>query len=80
MSEDASTEKRGRRGGGRDARRSARSGGGNKMSAPYLIRKVPLYEVLSDEGAEIIENNAETILEEIGIEFKDDPEALEILK
>jgi trimethylamine--corrinoid protein Co-methyltransferase len=69
MSEDASTEKRGRRGGGRDARRTARSGGGNQMSAPYLIRKVPLYEILSDEGAEIIENNAETILEEIGIEF-----------
>ena len=79
MSEDASTEKRGRKGGGRDARRTARSGGGMKMSAPYLIRKVPLYDILSDEGAEIIENNAETILEEVGIEFKDDPEALEIL-
>jgi trimethylamine--corrinoid protein Co-methyltransferase len=36
--------------------------------------------MLSDEGAEIIENNAETILEEIGIEFKDDPEALDILR
>jgi trimethylamine--corrinoid protein Co-methyltransferase len=36
--------------------------------------------MLSDEGAEIIENNAEIILEEIGIEFKDDPEALDILR
>ncbi|MGB0180889.1 MAG: trimethylamine methyltransferase family protein [Candidatus Puniceispirillales bacterium] len=79
MSETA--EKRSRRGGGRDARRTARgSGGGSKLTAPYLIRHVPLYEVLSDEGAEIIENNAETILEEIGIEFKDDPEALDILR
>ena len=32
------------------------------------------------EAAEIIENNAETILEEIGIDFRDDPEALDILK
>ena len=78
MSETA--EKRGRRGGGRDARRSARSSASSKLSTPYLVRHVPLYEILSDEGAEIIENNAETILEEVGIEFKDDPEALEILK
>ncbi|MGB1910488.1 MAG: trimethylamine methyltransferase family protein, partial [Candidatus Puniceispirillaceae bacterium] len=28
----------------------------------------------------LIEDNAETVLEEIGIEFRDDPEALEILK
>ena len=78
MSETA--EKRGRRGGGRDARRSARSSASSKLSTPYLVRHVPLYEILSDEGAEIIENNAETILEDVGIEFKDDPEALEILK
>ena len=35
---------------------------------------------MSDEGAEIIENNAEIILEEIGIDFRDDPEALDILR
>lgn len=78
MSEIA--EKRSRRGGGRDARRTLRSGGATQLSTPYLVRHVPLYEMLSDEGAEIIENNAETILEEIGIEFKDDPEALDILR
>ncbi|MBT6257850.1 MAG: trimethylamine methyltransferase family protein [Alphaproteobacteria bacterium] len=78
MSEVA--EKRSRRGGGRDARRTLRSGGATQLSTPYLVRHVPLYEMLSDEGAEIIENNAETILEEIGIEFKDDPEALDILR
>ena len=78
MSEVA--EKRSRRGGGRDARRTLRSGGATQLSTPYLVRHVPLYEMLSDEGAEIIENNAEIILEEIGIEFKDDPEALDILR
>jgi trimethylamine--corrinoid protein Co-methyltransferase len=45
---------------------------------PYISRRIPLTEVLSDEGLEIIENNAETILEEIGIEFHDDEEALAI--
>ena len=78
MSEVA--EKRSRRGGGRDARRTLRSGGATQLSTPYLVRHVPLYEMLSDEGAEMIENNAEIILEEIGIEFKDDPEALDILR
>ena len=35
-------------------------------------------EVLSEEGLSIIEQNAETVLEEIGIEFRDDPEALQM--
>ena len=45
---------------------------------PYITRKFPVTEVLSDEGLEIIENNAETILEEIGIDFREDAEALEL--
>jgi trimethylamine--corrinoid protein Co-methyltransferase len=47
---------------------------------PYISRKVPIYDVLSEEGLEIIEYNADTILEEIGIEFRDDAEALELWK
>ena len=46
----------------------------------YIQRKVPVYEMAPDETLELIENNAELILEEIGIEFRDDPEALEIWK
>jgi trimethylamine--corrinoid protein Co-methyltransferase len=42
------------------------------------MRRFPVTEVLSDEGLEIIEANAETILEEIGIEFVDDAEALDL--
>ena len=33
---------------------------------------MPLYEVLDEEGLSIIENNADTVLEEIGIIFRDD--------
>jgi trimethylamine---corrinoid protein Co-methyltransferase len=70
---------RGRRGrSGRDARRAEQSVVEKKP--PYITRKVPYYEVLDEEGYQLIENNAETILEEIGIEFRDMPEALEILK
>jgi trimethylamine--corrinoid protein Co-methyltransferase len=37
------------------------------------------FEVVSDEGLEIIENNAETILEQVGLDFIDYPRALELL-
>ena len=43
---------------------------------PYVTRRVPVYDVMSAEGLELIEHNAETILEEVGVEFRDDPEAL----
>ncbi len=68
--------RRGRRGGGgAEARRAARSGGGI-TALRYITRKIPVYEVLNEEGLELIERNADTILEEIGIEFSDDTEAL----
>ena len=72
---------RGRRGrsGGAEARRAMRRGGGIQQ-LPAIERKIPIYEVLSAEGLEIIEHNADTVLEEIGIEFRDDEETLSIWK
>ena len=72
----ASRARRGR--GGRDARRAGSAV--VTKSAPYVKRKIPFFEVLDEEGLQIIERNADTILEEIGIEFRDMPEALDILK
>ena len=69
---------RGRRRGGRDTRRAGVTEA--SVSAPYVQRKIPVFEVLDEEGLQLIENNADTILEEIGIEFRDMPEALDILK
>lgn len=80
MSDSTSTERRSRRGGGRDARRQLRAGGSGELSAPFITRNVPPVDILTDEATEIIENNAETILEEIGIDFRDDAEALDILR
>ena len=79
MSEQTA-ERRSRRGGGRDARRQIRDSSNLGPSQPYIVRKIAPVDILSDEAAEIIEANAETILEEIGIDFRDDPEALDILK
>lgn len=66
-----------RRGGGRAAKRAARENAVS-VSAPYITRKIPVYDVLGDEGLTLIEENAETILNEIGIDFRDDPEALQM--
>ena len=74
------SERRGRgrsRGGGREARRAARAEA-RPVVVPYVTRRVPVYDVMSTEGLELIEHNAETILEEIGVEFRDDAEALSL--
>ena len=49
-------------------------------SVPYITRKIPLTEMLSEEGLEIIERNADTLLQEIGIEFRDFPRALDLFR
>jgi len=44
---------------------------------PFLTRALAPVEVLSEEGLATLEDNAERILEEVGIEFHDAPDALE---
>ena len=45
-------------------------------TAKYIERNIPNYEVLTEEALEVIEYNADTVLEEIGVNFPDNPEAL----
>ncbi len=87
MSDNAAVEQDaggGRRGrgasGGAAARRAARSGGGPGTQLTYIKRQIPLYEVLNEEGIALIEANADIVLEETGIEFRDDQEALDLWK
>ena len=68
-----------KRGGGRAARKAERTSSVTK-GVPYITRKVPFYEVLNEEGLSLIENNADTILQEIGVEFRGDQEALDLWK
>jgi trimethylamine---corrinoid protein Co-methyltransferase len=72
--------RRGRRsGGGAEGRRASRAVG-TLRQLPAIARNIPLYEVYGEEGLALIEANAEIVLEEIGIEFRDDPEALDMWK
>lgn len=64
------------RGGGGAARRAAHSAVRIETSK-YIERKIPNYEILNEEAIEIIEYNADTVLEEIGVNFVDNPKALE---
>ena len=65
------------RSGGRRGRAEAAAAAAPTRAA-YIERNIPPYEVLGDADYSIIEENAETILEEIGIDIKDDPESIEI--
>ena len=75
----APTGRRARSGGGADARRASRT---NQVVPPkgYIRRNIKLYEPFSDDQLELIENNAELILQEIGIDFRDDAETLTLWK
>ena len=77
MSDEAAARggRRGRSGGGA-ARRAARTAVSIE-TAKYIERNIPNLDVLNDEALSIIEANAETLLEEIGVNFVDNPEALE---
>ena len=77
MTDAQETPREGRR--GRDARRAARSAR-SALSIPYITRGIAPFDVLSEEGLSIIEANAETLLQEVGIEFRDYPSALARLK
>lgn len=82
MNENPAAGERARRGsrggGGAAARRAARSGGGPGEQLTYIKRKLKPFEVLDEEGLALIEANTDTVLEEIGIEFRDDAEALDL--
>jgi trimethylamine--corrinoid protein Co-methyltransferase len=65
--------------GGRSAKRAARQRS-SVAENPFIDRKIPYYELLDEAALELIENNADTVLEEIGIEFKEFPEALALFK
>jgi trimethylamine--corrinoid protein Co-methyltransferase len=69
----------GRRTGGRAGRQAARLAAAPER-VPYITRTLPPFEVLTEEGLQTIEGNADTILEQVGIDFHDAPDALKLLK
>ncbi len=65
------------RGGGGAARRAERTAPKIEF-ARFIERKIPNLEILNEEALEIIEHNAETVLEEIGVNFVENPAALDL--
>lgn len=76
---EAAAEGTGRRarGGGGAARRAERSAV-SVETARYITRNIPNFEILDEEALSIIEANAETVLAEIGVNFVDNPAALDL--
>lgn len=67
-----------RRGGGRAARQASRSAPPAEV-VPYLTRSIPPVEIVTDEGLATIEDNAEAILEQVGVDFRDHPDSRKLL-
>jgi trimethylamine--corrinoid protein Co-methyltransferase len=63
------------RGGGGAARRAERTAVSFE-TARFIERNIPNFEILNEEALQIIEANAETVLEEIGVNFVENPGAL----
>jgi len=59
----------------RRARREERAG---PALPAYITRKIPFVEYLGEEGLTRIEAQADRLIADIGIEFRDDPEALRL--
>jgi trimethylamine--corrinoid protein Co-methyltransferase len=68
---------------GSGRRRSARGRSRERkitVAPAYVKRQIPFYEFLGEEGLVSIENQADWLIQEVGLEFRDDPKALEIWK
>ena len=63
---------------GHNARVEARTHGPQGIGRPYIVRNIPTYDILGEESLVRIEETAERILAEIGIEFRGDPAALDL--
>ena len=65
---------------GRSSRVAARTGVTSVHGARKLERKVPTYELLDEFQLDKLEGHADWILDEIGVEFRGDEEALELFR
>ena len=69
------------------SRRSRRGGGAARRmertrvqieTHKFIERNLPEFEILSEEAIQVIEYNAETVLEQVGVSFTDNPAALDL--
>lgn len=71
----------GRRAGrSRNKARSSKPGENPQLVVPYITRKIPTYDLLDEESLQKIEATTDRILAEIGIELREDAEAMRLYK
>ncbi|GAA6175457.1 trimethylamine methyltransferase family protein [Sulfitobacter pacificus] len=71
----AESARRGRGGGG--AARRAERNAVSFETAKFIERNIPNFEILTEEAMQVIETNAEIVLEEVGVNFLDNPAAIQ---
>ena len=76
---DTAPERTRSRSGGRSGRVEQRASAAAPRK-PFINRKLAPFEILNEEGLDLIERNADRLLKEIGMEFHDDPEILDIFR
>lgn len=79
MVDEVSTQNRKRKRGTREKRSSA-PGQNPHLVVPYITRNIPTYDLLGEESLEKIERNADRIMAEIGIEFREDIETVNLFR
>ena len=62
----------------RPRRRDSRAAG--RQAPAYLTRRIPCYDLLDEEALLGLEQQADWLLSEIGIEIRDDPVALDLFR
>ncbi|GAB4300634.1 MAG: trimethylamine methyltransferase family protein [Roseovarius sp.] len=60
--------------------RSAATGQNTHLRVPFITRRIPTYDLLDEESLARIEATADRILAEIGIELRDDHEAMALYR
>lgn len=65
--------------GGRSAR-AQRAAAANHREAKALVNRLPPYEPFSETQIDAIERHADRILDEVGVEFRNDEEAIELFR
>ena len=68
------------RSGGRAGRALARAVSARVQGAAFITREIPPYELLGEEGLQLVESNADQLLAEVGVEIRDDAEALQLFR
>ncbi|WP_112323146.1 trimethylamine methyltransferase family protein [Oceanibium sediminis] len=80
MAQAADGTRRRTRGAGGGAARRAERTAVRIECAPTIRRNIPTFDILNEEALQIIEANADTVLEEIGVAFPDNPQAVQTWK